>query len=374
MRKKVMFIITSDGMGGLQNVNAQVSNDLTGTYDVALFRAWNNKENLYHTEAINIYNKRFNAIGIRAFNTVRGHLKISLPSKLLQKWISWTAKLLYKKIDTYHPEVLILSSDLILQIPYLKKHFPQMKFIAWCHNNYETYLKYYYQFVKPSFVEGLAKADKVVCLTESDRKGFGVYNSETVVIGNPLTFQNSIETSNLEKKVISWVGRFQQPMKGLDFLVYIAQNIPSDWRISIAGGGTSRQKKWFEQLLAKYDVLEKCDFCGQLAGTELEQHYINSSIYLSTSRWEGWGLTLTEAMSFGLPVVSFEQSGSSEILCNGKYGFLIKNENIEKMVEEILNLIKNKDLRLAYSKLSLKRVKDFSSTIICKQWEKVISE
>lgn len=64
-----------------------------------------------------------------------------------------------------------------------------------------------------------------------------------------------------------------------------------------------------------------------------------------TSRWEGFGLVLTEAMSFGLPIIAFENSGSNEVLDNGKYGIVVEQGNVEEFSRELNRMISDYDLR-----------------------------
>lgn len=91
-----------------------------------------------------------------------------------------------------------------------------------------------------------------------------------------------------------------------------------------------------------------------------------------TSRWEGFSLVLAEAMSFGLPIVAFKQSGSNEVLEGGYYGVLIENGDIEQIVDALLELIASKEKRIEYQKKSLDRVKDFNLNSIAAQWENII--
>lgn len=91
-----------------------------------------------------------------------------------------------------------------------------------------------------------------------------------------------------------------------------------------------------------------------------------------TSRWEGMPLVLAEAMSFGLPIVAFEQSGSSEVLDDGKYGILVENGNVEAMITELLKLVENPELRKIYQRKSLERVQNFKVEILQKQWQNII--
>ena len=91
-----------------------------------------------------------------------------------------------------------------------------------------------------------------------------------------------------------------------------------------------------------------------------------------TSRWEGMPLVLAEAMSFGLPIIAFNQSGSAEVLGKGKYGILVENGNIDEMVFQLKQLMSNIEMRKEYQNISLQRIQDFDLTKITKTWTRLL--
>ena len=101
-------------------------------------------------------------------------------------------------------------------------------------------------------------------------------------------------------------------------------------------------------------------------------YYISSSIFLSTSRWEGFGLVVTEAMECGLPVVSFRTDGPSEIIQDGKNGFLIENYNIVSFADAVERLMMEENVRIEMSHNAILRAKDFHLQKILHEWEALI--
>lgn len=122
------------------------------------------------------------------------------------------------------------------------------------------------------------------------------------------------------------------------------------------------------------NVKNKVVFYGYLKNDDLTKHYLNSSMYTITSRWKGFSLAVVEAMSFGLPIISFGDTGSSELLDQGKYGKLVKNGNVGKIIDELNLFIDKEKLRFEFQKKSLERVKDFYIERIISDWEKVLLE
>ena len=107
----------------------------------------------------------------------------------------------------------------------------------------------------------------------------------------------------------------------------------------------------------------------------LKKHYLDSSIFVSTSRWEGFGLAITEAMECGLPVVSFDNSGPKEIINKPNInGILVENHNVTQLANEIIKLIEDDEKRKSISLESIKRAQDFNVDNIIKQWTEIIEK
>ena len=101
-------------------------------------------------------------------------------------------------------------------------------------------------------------------------------------------------------------------------------------------------------------------------------YYVNSSVFLSTSRWEGFGVVVTEAMECGLPVVSFKTDGPSEIITDQEDGYLIENYDLKQYADAIETLMTDVELRKKMSQNAQKRARDFYTERIAEEWEKLI--
>lgn len=92
-----------------------------------------------------------------------------------------------------------------------------------------------------------------------------------------------------------------------------------------------------------------------------------------TSRYEGFPMVLLEAVTMGLPLISYDcHTGPSEIIKNGINGFLIEDENENLYVEKLLELIKDEDLRQRMGKESIKMASSFNIKTIGDKWEKLL--
>ena len=104
----------------------------------------------------------------------------------------------------------------------------------------------------------------------------------------------------------------------------------------------------------------------------IEEEMCNSDIFALTSRNEGFGLVVVEALECGLPVISFDNSGPNEILNGYECGILVEKNNIEMLVEAFGKLTSSEELVKTLHKNAKRRAKDFSKDIILNQWIKIL--
>ena len=97
--------------------------------------------------------------------------------------------------------------------------------------------------------------------------------------------------------------------------------------------------------------------------------YNNSSVFLLTSRYEGFGLVLVEAMSCGVPCISFDcPNGPAELITHGEDGLLVPLGDIEKLAESIEWMITHEEERLRMSNNARQKAKKYTAEVIMPQW------
>lgn len=249
------------------------------------------------------------------------------------------------------------------------------KTIGWQHNSYDAYLKnkdkYYWKQDK-LFQKYIPKLNSYVVLTNSDKekykKSLGI---ECAVIYNPLSFECHKKSTCNEKDII-FVGRLLEEQKGLDLLIEafsIIHKAKKDWNLKIVGDGDDKDS--LINSIKKYNLENNVLLTGKC--DNVKEHYLYSSIFVSTSRWEGFGLVITEAMECGLPVVAFDNSGPKEIINKPDInGILVKDYNVAKFAEEVIKLIEDDDKRKSMSLEAIKRAQDFKIDKIIKQWNEIM--
>ena len=140
------------------------------------------------------------------------------------------------------------------------------------------------------------------------------------------------------------------------------------WTLRIVGDGPERES--LEALVRSLDISDTVEFTSSVS--DVETHYREASIFCLSSRYEGFPMVLLEAISFGLPVVSFDcDTGPAEVL-EGTGGKLVAQGNVEKLAKELLSLMDSPEERMAISALSQAKAKLYQSNLILGEWVRVI--
>lgn len=194
---------------------------------------------------------------------------------------------------------------------------------------------------------------------------------ESEVIYNPLSFTSN-KKSNLKNKKILAVGRLTE-QKGFDNLIKafkIATTCKAkDWQLEIVGDGDEFYK--LKNLIKSLDLEKKVKISGFT--NEIQEHFLESSIYAMSSNWEGFGLVVTEALEFGVPVVSFKTTGPYEILNSYNCGEIVELGDLNTFAKKLEELMINFEKREEMSKCAVNRAKDFSIEKIISMWERIFN-
>ena len=221
---------------------------------------------------------------------------------------------------------------------------------------------------KHGLVEKLKRLNRFVVLTEYDRQAWQEV-PRVDVIPNPLPFYPDHIPSVRRQRVIA-VGRYFDE-KGYDMLLKawaIVERTSNDWELDIYGDGN---KPYYEKIAASLNLDKKrCRLNDSIS--DVQKEYLDSSLFVCTSRFEGFGMGIVEAMACGLPVVAFDCLwGPRSIITDGEDGLLVENGNIEKMAETILSLINHPERISEMGMNARKNVLRFSIDTVAKKWKRL---
>jgi glycosyltransferase involved in cell wall biosynthesis len=213
-----------------------------------------------------------------------------------------------------------------------------------------------------------SRLDALVVLTLSDTRYYS-FHKNVVIIPNSLSFKLE-NCANLDTKRILAIGRLTY-QKGFDILIEAVSMIKEtcqeqQWEIKLIGNGEDEEK--LKKIINNLHIDNIVKICPPT--DNILSEYLNASIYVMSSRFEGLPMVLIEAQSVGLPIVSFDcPEGPGEIVINNRNGLLIENGNIRQLADALAELINNPEKRFLYGKNALEDSKRYSPEKIYALWD-----
>ena len=352
--KRICFLVDSIfSIGGVQRVTAVIAKGLSKSYDVTIVTFDNPKDkdtSFYNLNEATI-NYRFFAyplVGSFYNKICKAYSGIYLKYCLQSKWASNLyahssfptplRKALTKELRKGNYDIIVgVHAPLAGRLATMKRDLPKAKCIGWIHNSFEALFGERFIYIgterKRHYVYQFRKLDATILLCHHDAETYDQYDPafKPIVIYNPLTLNPGAPSTGTTKSFLA-VGRFSRQHKGFDLLIeafHLFSQKNKEWKLDIVGEG--EEENVYRTLIKKYNLEDRVMI--HPFTNHIQEYYSKAQVYVLSSRWEGFGLVLVEAMAHGLPVVSSDLPTSKEIM--GDFGLYFKNGDIKELAERL---------------------------------------
>ncbi|CAL2088367.1 putative N-acetylgalactosamine-N, N'-diacetylbacillosaminyl-diphospho-undecaprenol 4-alpha-N-acetylgalactosaminyltransferase [Tenacibaculum sp. 190524A02b] len=323
--KKIILVIPTLKQGGAERVISELANNSVKfeNLEVILILLAKSEDFYEINNQVNIHRLGFEGKG--KLNKIKSQIGVFFRLRKLLKEEKPDAVLSF--MEKYNSFTIIASTFLGLKIFVSDRNNPM---------------------IKKSIIKKLLKrftynkAEGIIAQTQLAKSVLvaKIKNKNIKVIPNPV---KKIKSHKIKKeKIILNIGRLV-PEKGQQYLIEAFSKLQDkSWKLIILGEGTLRKE--LEKQIEVLELEDKIFLMGSVKN--VDEWLSRASIFAFTSISEGFPNALVEAMSAGLPCISFDcNAGPRDIIENEKNGILIPVRSIDSLVNSINRLIKSEELR-----------------------------
>jgi GalNAc-alpha-(1->4)-GalNAc-alpha-(1->3)-diNAcBac-PP-undecaprenol alpha-1,4-N-acetyl-D-galactosaminyltransferase len=211
--------------------------------------------------------------------------------------------------------------------------------------------------------------DGMVVLSHYDYEKYNFVKNKQIIL-NPLDTHSlsPVKISDKEQLLIA-VGKLEK-QKGFDMLIKALSGVNlTHWKCYIIGEGSERAH--LTSLIKEHNLTEKIHLIG--TKENVYDYYTRASVFVLSSRFEGYPNVLAEAMAHGCSCIAFDcLTGPSEIISNGTNGYLVEANNIKQLQMRINKIISNPTIRTQFFEAALQVRETNRVETIAQEWENYI--
>lgn len=373
MKKNILFYLSRyPGFGGIEQCTNILCNELINrNYNLYIVSQLQENEK----ELILLLDKKIEFKSLKEIKTLRSYIKEKkIDTIVYQDSFSNDFDLIEQetrgikihKIVVYHntPDAFLQNLNYTINGKWTIKNRIR---------KFKTRIDFKYRSIKI-----IKWCDKLILLSEYYKPilksilGSKYQESKIKIINNPLSIDLPIKPLQKTKNICLFIGRLQQ-QKGIQYLMNIWKEIENnkpdlEWQLIIVGDGP--EKKYIEDFIKK-NSLNKI----QLEGfqTNVSNYYKEAQLFLMTSIFEGWPLTLFESMAYGcIPIVFNSFAAAKEIIENRQNGILIETSNQSEYIKQLQFLMEHEEIRKHMSVKAYQKASLFTINHLINSWTEIL--
>jgi glycosyltransferase involved in cell wall biosynthesis len=376
--------------GGVQRVLAVIAKELSKSHDIYIMTL---DDDSNHEDIYNLRDSKVKVIFLKFLPVSKVTYYTHKPySWLYKKYLpknkftsnlyalsSFPAPMRHQLIRTFNSHdfnvIIGVHAFLSIKLATIRKQLHAEKVIGWMHNSYQAFFELhpaYLEGLKDHFMHQMQKLDNVIVLTHTDADLY-MKNLKlpTTVIYNPLTITPG-QRCDINAKTFLSVGRMTPRHKGFDLLIKafsIFARHNNEWKLNIVGDGPEKDN--LQKLINENHLSDRITIYPFTKN--IQKYYSSASVYVLSSRWEGFPLVLMEAISHGLPVIASDIPICKEFLNEVAFCTLFQTEDIESLGTALTTFSQSHKLK-EYSNQALKFSNNNTMERITSTWNRIINE
>lgn len=328
--------------------------------------------NLQHYEDTNVIFPTYLKVKreiVRAFSTRRGR---AVNNEFVKTYLLAQTK---RVLERCMPDIIVAWQTAASKV-FLCDLETKIPVITMSHGDPEDIFHTYPQEEIPALGKSTACQVLLPSFVEAIKKRFP--NMKTVAIGNVVPQYEEAADLGCEKEQykIIFIGRLvknhKRPHLLIEAFAKLADDFP-DWIVEIWGGGAKRSYQKSLEASIQRAGLERRAF---LKGTTHDVASVlqKGDVFVFPSAYEGFGLTLAEGMSMGLPAVGYKNCVAvNELIQDGVNGILA-DDGVDGLVQSMRTLMENQALRMKMGKAARESMRQYEASVIWTAWEKLLDE
>lgn len=306
---------------------------------------------------------------VRAFSTRRGR---AINNAFIQKYLLTAAK---RVLEKFMPDIIITWQTAASKV-FLCDLETKIPVITMSHGDPEDIFHTYPQEEIPALGKSAACQVLMPSFAAAIIKRYP--QMKTVVIGNVVPQYEEMADLARQKKQyrIIFIGRLvknhKRPHLLIEAFAKLAGSFP-DWIVEIWGGGEKKSYRKSLEAAIRHADLENRIF---LKGTTHDVASVlqKGDLFVFPSAYEGFGLTLAEGMSMGLPAIGYKNCVAvNELIQDGINGFLAE-DGADGLARAMKILMENRDLRVKMGKAARASMRQYEASAIWAAWEDLLNE